>query len=179
MELKGSRTEENLRSAFSGESQAMSKYTYFADKARKDGYVQIAEIFEETAWNERQHAKIWYKILNGGDIMPTLDNLKDGVAGENYEWTDMYKRFAEEARQEGFNDIAFLFESVGNIEKQHEERYKKLVENVEGGLVFSKDEDVIWMCGVCGHIHIGKQAPKVCPVCKHPQAYFRMKKENY
>ncbi len=179
MELKGSKTEKNLMTAFSGESEANNKYTYYASKAKKDGYVQIAGIFEETAANEREHAKIWFKLLHGGAVPSTIDNLKDAAAGENYEWTDMYERFAKEAREEGFDKIAELFEGVGKIEKEHEERYRKLIENVEGGLVFSRDGDCIWQCANCGHIVIGKQAPDVCPVCNHPKAYFQIKAENY
>ena len=177
-DIKGSKTEANLLAAFSGESQARNKYTYYASKARKDGYVQIANIFEETANNEKEHAKMWFKLLNGG-IAATLSNLKDAAAGENYEWTDMYAGFAKTAREEGFDHIADLFEGVAKIEKEHEERYLKLVQNIEGGLVFSKDGDVIWQCSNCGHIVIGKQAPEVCPVCAHPQAYFQVKAENY
>ena len=176
-DIKGSKTEANLLAAFSGESQARNKYTYYASKARKDGYVQIANIFEETANNEKEHAKMWFKLLNGG-IGDTLSNLKDAAAGENYEWTDMYAGFAKTAREEGFDHIADLFEGVAKIEKEHEERYLKLVQNIEGGLVFSKDGDVIWQCSNCGHIVIGKQAPEVCPVCAHPQAYFQVKAEN-
>lgn len=179
MELKESKTYENLLTAFAGESQARNKYTYFASKARKDGYEQIAEIFEETANNEKEHAKIWFKELNGGDIPSTEENLLKAAEGENYEWTDMYDSFAKTAKEEGFDRIAYLFESVGAIEKEHEERYKKLLENVKGDLVFSKDGDRIWQCRNCGHIVIGKNAPKVCPVCNHPQAYFEIKKENY
>ena len=177
-DIKGSKTEANLLAAFSGESQARNKYTYYASKARKDGYVQIANIFEETANNEKEHAKMWFKLLNGG-IGDTLSNLKVAAAGENYEWTDMYAGFAKTAREEGFDHIADLFEGVAKIEKEHEERYLKLVQNIEGGLVFSKDGDVIWQCSNCGHIVIGKQAPEVCPVCAHPQAYFQVKAENY
>ena len=177
-ELKGSKTEANLMTAFAGESQARNKYTYFASKAKKDGYVQIAAIFEETANNEKEHAKMWYKLLNGG-IGTTAENLKDAADGENYEWTDMYATFAKEAREEGFDHIANLFESVAAVEKEHEERYRKLLANVEGGLVFSKDGDVIWQCANCGHICIGKKAPEVCPVCAHPQAHFQVKAENY
>lgn len=178
MDLKGSRTEANLMAAFAGESQARNKYTYYASKARKDGYVQIAEIFEETAGNEKEHAKIWFKLLHDG--MPdTVENLKDGIAGEHYEWTDMYAEFAKVAKEEGFDRIAYLFEQVGKIEKEHEERYKKLLENVEGDLVFSKDGDAIWQCSNCGYIHIGKKAPEVCPVCDHPKSYFQLKAENY
>lgn len=178
-ELKGTKTEANLQAAFAGESEARNKYTYFASKAKKDGYVQIAAIFEETANNEKEHAKIWYKLLNGGSVSGTMDNLKAAAGGENYEWTEMYPTFAKEAREEGFDEIADLFEAVAAIEKEHEERYKKLLANIEGGLVFSKDGDVIWQCANCGHICIGKQAPEVCPVCAHPQSYFQVKAENY
>ena len=177
MELKGSKTEQNLRTAFAGESQARNKYTYFASKAKKDGYVQISNLFLETAENEKEHAKIWFKLLGG--IGTTAENLLAAAEGENFEWTDMYARFAKEAREEGFEDIARLFEGVGAIEKEHEERYRKLLANVEGGLVFSKDGDMIWQCANCGHIVVGKQAPLVCPVCAHPQAYFQVKAENY
>ena len=177
MELKGSKTETNLMAAFAGESQARNKYTYYASKARKEGYVQIVNLFEETAANEKEHAKMWFKLIHG--IGTTEENLKDAAAGENYEWTDMYATFAKEAREEGFDHIAELFEGVAAIEKEHEERYLKLLENVEKGLVFSKDGDTIWKCGNCGHIHIGKEAPQVCPVCAHPQAYFEVKAENY
>ena len=179
MELKGSKTEKNLLAAFAGESQATNKYRYFASKAKKDGYVQIANIFEETANNEKEHAKMWYKLLKGGSIPSTMDNLKEAADGENYEWTDMYADFAREAREEGFDDIAASFELVAAVEKEHEERYRKLIANIEGGLVFSKDGDVIWQCTNCGHICIGKKAPEVCPVCDHPQAYFQVKPENY
>ncbi len=178
-ELKGTKTEANLKIAFAGESQATNKYTYYASKAKKDGYVQIAQIFEETAANEREHAKIWFKLLCGGAVPTTTENLKDAAAGENYEWTDMYSPFAKEAREEGFDEIATLFEGVAAIEKTHEERYRKLLANVEGGLVFSREGDMIWECGNCGHIHIGKQAPEVCPVCDHPKAYFKLRVENY
>ncbi len=176
-DLKGTKTEKNLWEAFAGESQARNKYTYFASKAKKDGYVQIAKIFEETAANEKEHAEIWFKLLNG--IGSTAENLKAAAEGENYEWTDMYAEMAKDAREEGFDHIAFLFEEVGKIEKEHEERYRKLLANVEGGLVFSRDGDMIWQCSNCGHIHVGKQAPEVCPVCVHPQAYFQIKAENY
>jgi len=179
MNLKGTKTEANLQAAFAGESQARNKYTYFASKAKKDGYVQIAAIFEETANNEKEHAKLWYKLLNGGSIGSTVENLKEAAGGENYEWTDMYDNFAKEARKEGFEEIARLFEGVAAIEKEHEERYRKLLENVEKELVFSKDGDVIWQCTNCGHICVGKKAPEVCPVCAHPQAYFQVKPENY
>lgn len=178
MELKGSKTETNLLAAFAGESEARNKYTYFASKAKKDGYVQIAKIFEETANNEKEHAKIWFKLLNGG-IGSTEENLKAAAAGENYEWTDMYATFAKEAREEGFDDIAHLFEQVAEIEKEHEARYLKLLANVENGLVFSKDGDTVWQCSNCGHVVIGKKAPEICPVCAHPQAYFEVKAENY
>ena len=177
MELKGSKTEANLMTAFAGESQARNKYTYFASKAKKEGYVQIANLFEETANNEKEHAKIWFKLLEG--IGSTEENLKAAAEGENYEWTDMYANFAKEAKEEGFDRIAYLFEAVGAIEKHHEERYLKLLENVKGGLVFSKDNDAIWQCINCGHIVIGKQAPEVCPVCAHPQAYFQIRATNY
>ncbi len=177
MELKGSKTEQNLRDAFAGESQARNKYTYFASKAKKDGYEQIASLFLETADNEKEHAKIWFKLLGG--IGTTAENLLAAAEGENFEWTDMYARFAKEAREEGFEEIAQLFEGVGAIEKEHEERYRKLLSNVQGGLVFSKDGDMIWQCRNCGHIVVGKQAPEVCPVCAHPQAYFQVKAENY
>ena len=179
MELKGSRTEANLMAAFAGESQARNKYTYYASKAKKDGYVQISKIFEETAKNEEEHAKIWFKLLHDGSVGPTDGNLEDAAAGENYEWTEMYATFAKEAREEGFDHIAFLFESVAKIEKEHEERYRQLLANLEGGLVFSRDEEKIWVCANCGHIHVGKDAPEVCPVCAHPQAYFHIKAENY
>ncbi len=178
-ELKGSKTEKNLWEAFAGESQARNKYTYFASKAKKDGYEQIAAIFQETADNEKEHAKIWYKLLHGGEIPTTAENLKTAAEGENYEWTDMYDRMAKEAKEEGFNEIAALFEMVAKIEKEHEERYKKLLENVEGDLVFSRDGDVIWKCRNCGHIVIGKKAPEICPVCKHPKSFFEIKAENY
>lgn len=177
-DLKGTKTEANLMAAFAGESQARNKYTYFASKAKKDGYVQIAKIFEETAENEKEHAKIWYKLLNDG-IGSTEENLKAAAEGENFEWTDMYEKFAKEAREEGFNEIADLFEGVAAIEKEHEERYRKLLENIKGDLVFSKDGDVVWQCANCGHICVGKKAPEVCPVCNHPQSYFQVKAENY
>ena len=177
-DLKGTKTEANLQAAFAGESQARNKYTYFASKAKKDGYVQIAKIFEETAENEKEHAKIWYKLLNDG-IGSTVENLKAAAEGENFEWTDMYVQFAKEAREEGFNEIADLFEGVAAIEREHEERYRKLLSNIEGDLVFSKDGDVVWQCANCGHICVGKKAPEVCPVCNHPQSYFQVKAENY
>lgn len=175
--LKGTKTEANLWAAFAGESQARNKYSYFASKAKKDGFVQIASIFEETAKNEMEHAKIWFKLLEG--IGDTTDNLKAAADGENYEWTDMYATFAKEAKEEGFDKIAYLFEEVGKIEKEHEERYRKLLANIEDDLVFSKDGDVIWKCSNCGHIHIGKKAPEICPVCAHPKSYFEVKAENY
>ena len=179
MELKGSKTEQNLMTAFSGESQARNKYTYYASKANKDGYEQIAAIFEETANNEKEHAKMWFKELHGGEVPETLANLLDAAAGENYEWTDMYDGFAKEAKEEGFDRIARLFESVAKIEKEHEERYRKLVENIKTDRVFKKEESVVWVCRNCGHVHVGKVAPKVCPVCNHPESYFEMKSENY
>ena len=177
MELKGSKTEKNLMAAFAGESQARNKYSYYASKARKDGYVQIANLFEETANNEKEHAKMWFKLFHG--IGSTEENLLDAAEGENYEWTDMYATFAKEAREEGFDHIAALFEGVAAIEKEHEERYRKLLANVEGKLVFSRDGDCVWQCSNCGHIVVGKEAPEVCPVCAHPQAYFQIKAENY
>ena len=179
MELKGSKTYENLMTAFAGESQARNKYTYYASKAKKDGYEQIAAIFEETANNEKEHAKMWFKELHDGEVPDTMTNLKDAAAGENYEWTDMYSEFAKVAREEGFTRIANLFEGVAKIEKEHEERYRKLIDNIDGELVFSRDGDTIWKCRNCGHIVIGKKAPKMCPVCSHPQSYFEIKAENY
>jgi rubrerythrin len=178
-ELKGTKTEKNLQEAFAGESQARNKYTYWASKAKKDGYVQIAAIFEETANNEKEHAKMWFKLLEGGAIKSTPENLAAAAGGENFEWTDMYARMAREAREEGFEEIAEKFEAVAAIEKEHEERYRKLLKNIEDKRVFSKDGDVIWQCSNCGHIVIGKQAPEECPVCNHPQAYFQVKAENY
>ncbi|WP_305119658.1 MULTISPECIES: rubrerythrin [unclassified Ruminococcus] len=177
MELKGSKTEANLMTAFAGESQARNKYTYFASKAKQDGYVQIAQLFEETANNEKEHAKIWFNLLNG--IGSTPENLQAAAEGENYEWTDMYKTFAEQAREEGFDHIAYLFESVGKIEKEHEERYRALLANVKNGEVFKKGSIVVWECSNCGHIVIGEQAPQMCPVCSYPQAYFKIKAKNY
>ncbi|MDO4567852.1 MAG: rubrerythrin family protein [Clostridia bacterium] len=179
MELKGTKTEQNLRDAFAGESQARNKYTFYASTAKKEGYEQIASIFEETASNEREHAKLWFKLLHGGKIPDTLTNLADAAAGENYEWTDMYATFAEEARQEGFTNIAYLFEAVGKVEKEHEERYNKLIANIEAGKVFHSEQNEVWVCRNCGHIHVGTDAPKVCPVCAHPQAYFEIKSNNY
>ena len=178
-ELKGTRTEANLMEAFAGESMARNKYTYFASKAKKDGYVQIAAIFEETAANEKEHAKIWYKYLHGGAVPATVENLADAAAGENAEWTAMYARMAREAREEGFDEIAERFEQVAAIEKHHEERYRKLLKNINDKKVFSKDGDAIWQCSNCGHIVVGKEAPEICPVCAHPQAYFQVLAENY
>ena len=179
MKLEGSKTQANLAAAFAGESQAHTKYLYYASKARKDGYVQIGDLFEETAKNEKEHAKIWFKLLHNGEVPGTQDNLKDGAAGENYEWTDMYASFAEDARAEGFPRIAALFEMVGKIEKEHEARYLALLKNVEEGLVFSRDGDMIWQCSNCGHIVVGKKAPEICPVCAHPKAYFQLLAKNY
>ena len=179
MELKGSKTEQNLMTAFAGESQARNKYTFFASQAKKDGYEQIAAIFQETADNEKEHAKLWFKLLNGGTIGSTEENLKAAAAGENYEWTDMYAEFAKTAKEEGFTRIAYLFEEVGKIEKEHEERYLKLLENVKEGKVFEAGEVKIWKCRNCGHIVIGTSAPEVCPVCNHPKAFFEIKAENY
>lgn len=179
MELKGSKTEENLRKAFAGESEARNKYTYFASKARKDGYEQIAAIFEETAANEKEHAKLWFKALNGGEVPSTLDNLNAAADGEAYEWTDMYDEFAKTAKEEGLNELAFLFESVGKIEREHEARFRKLIKNIEEGLVFSSDGDTIWICRNCGHVVVGPKAPEICPVCKHKGSYFERKANNY
>ncbi len=178
-ELKGSKTEENLKMAFAGESQACVKYSFYAKQAKKDGYEQIAAIFSETSSNEHAHAKIWFKYLHDGDIPATPENLKDAAAGEEYEWEDMYKEFAAVAKEEGFTEIAKKFEMVGEIERTHMERYRKLLENIEEGIVFSRDGDRMWMCRECGRIHVGKSAPKVCPVCGHPQAYFELRPENY
>ena len=177
--LKGTKTEENLKKAFAGESQARNKYTYYASKAKKDGYEQIAAIFEETAGNEKEHAKLWFKHLHNGEVPTTVDNLKDAADGENYEWTDMYETFAKEAEEEGFEELAIKFRQVGEIEKHHEERYRKLLKNIDDQVVFSKDDEKIWICRNCGHIVIGKYAPEVCPVCNHPQSYFEVKAENY
>ena len=177
--LAGTRTEKNLQDAFAGESQARNKYSYFASKARKDGYNQIADIFEETANNEKEHAKMWFKYLHGGQVPSTPENLSAAAAGENFEWTDMYARMAREAREEGFTEIAQKFEMVGAIERHHEERYRKLLKNVNERKVFSKDGDVIWQCANCGHIVVGKYAPEVCPVCDHPQSYFQVEATNY
>ena len=179
MELKGSKTEANLMAAFAGESQARNKYTYYASKAKKDGYEQIAAIFEETANNEKEHAKMWFKELHGGEVPTTTENLKDAADGENYEWTDMYETFAKEAEEEGFTELAAKFRMVAAIEKHHEERYRKLLKNIDDEVVFSRDDDKIWVCRNCGHIVIGKKAPGVCPVCNHPQSFFEIKAENY
>ena len=178
-ELKGTKTEANLMAAFAGESQARNKYSYYAEKAKKDGYVQIGELFEETASNEKAHAKIWFKLLHGDRMPETAANLKDAAYGENYEWEQMYPEFAKTAKEEGFDRIAALFEMVAEIEKKHEERFKRLLKNIEEGEVFSKDGDTVWICANCGHIHIGKSAPQVCPVCAHPQSYFEVRAENY
>ena len=178
-DLKGTKTEQNLMEAFAGESQARNKYTYFASKAKKEGYEQIGAFFEETAGNEKEHAKIWFKLLCGGEVPSTAENLKAAAAGENSEWTDMYKRMAAEAREEGFTDIAFLFEHVGAIEKEHEERYLKLLKNIEDGTAFAKKEKTIWICRNCGHIADSVDAPQKCPVCAHPQAYFELRVINY
>ena len=179
MELKESKTYENLKTAFAGECQARTKYTYFASKAKKEGYEQIASIFMETAENEKEHAKIWFKLLNDGDIPDTKTNLLNAADGEAYEWTDMYDEFAKVAEKEGFTKIANLFKQVGEIEKHHEERYRKLLKNIEDELVFSSEGDTIWICRNCGHIVVGKKAPMVCPVCNHPQSFFERKAENY
>ncbi len=178
-ELKGTKTEKNLQEAFAGESQARNKYSYWASKAKKDGFQQIAAIFEETAANEKEHAKMWFKLLEGGSIKSTTENLKAAADGENFEWTDMYERMAKEAEEEGFNEIADKFRAVAAIEKAHEERYRKLLSNIEEGLVFSREGDRIWQCRNCGHIVIGQNAPEICPVCDHPQSYFELKAENY
>lgn len=179
MELKGSKTEKNLMEAFAGESQARNKYTYYASKAKKEGYNIIADKFEQTANNEKEHAKIWFKLLHGGEVPSTIENLKDAAAGENYEWTDMYAGFAKTAREEGFEGIAAKFEMVAAIEKHHEERYRKLLKNIEDKIVFSRDGDAVWQCANCGHIVVGKVAPEVCPVCAHPKSYFQLLAENY
>ena len=178
MDLKKSKTYENLIKAFAGESQARNKYTYFASKAKKEGYEQIAALFEETANNEKEHAKMWYKELNGG-ISSTVDNLKDAADGENYEWTDMYEEFARTAEEEGFNDLAIKFRQVGEIEKHHEERFRKLLSNINDEIVFSRDDEKIWICRNCGHVVVGKKSPDLCPVCGHPQSYFEIKAENF
>ena len=178
-DLKGTKTEKNLQEAFAGESQARNKYTYFASKAKKDGYEQIAAFFEETANNEKEHAKLWFKYLNGGEVPATTDNLKAAADGENFEWTEMYARMAKEAREEGFDEIAIKFEGVAKIEKHHEERYRALLDKVENKKVFEASEDKIWICRNCGHIHVGKNAPLKCPVCNHPQSYFEVSNETY
>ncbi len=178
-ELKGTKTERNLMEAFAGESQARNKYSYYASKARRDGYEQIAAIFEETANNEKEHAKLWFKLLHGGDIADTMTNLRDAAEGENYEWTDMYDRMAAEAEEEGFPEIARKFRAVAAIERHHEERYRRLLQNIEEGIVFSRDGDRVWICRNCGHIIIGKKAPEVCPVCLHPKSFFELRAENY
>ena len=177
--LKGTKTEQNLKDAFAGESQAHTKYLYYASKAKKDGYEQIAELFTETALNEKEHAKLWFKFLHEGDIPTTTTNLADAAAGENYEWTDMYEQMAKQAIAGGFPELAVKFRSVGAIEKRHEERYRKLLNNIEEGIVFSKDGDRVWQCRNCGHIHIGKTAPEVCPVCNHPKSFFQVAAENF
>ena len=177
--LKGTKTEANLKAAFAGESEARNKYTYYASKAKKDGYEQIAAIFEETANNEKEHAKLWFKYLHNGDVPTTTENLKDAADGEYYEWTDMYEEFAKVAEEEGFKELAIKFRQVGAIEKHHEERYRKLLKNIDDEVVFSKDEDKIWICRNCGHIVFGKKAPLVCPVCNHPQSFFEVKADNY
>ena len=179
MDIKGTKTEQNLKTAFAGESQAHTKYLYYASKAKKDGYVQIGKLFEETAANEKEHAKIWFKLLHGGDMPNTEVNLADAADGENYEWTDMYAEFAKVAREEGLEEIAFLFDKVGAIEKIHEERYRKLLANIKEGIVFSREGDAVWECSNCGHIIIGPKAPELCPVCKHPKSYFMIKATNY
>ena len=179
MNLKGTKTEANLAAAFAGESQARNKYSYYASKAKKEGYEQIAALFTETAENEKEHAKLWFKLLHDGAVPDTLTNLADAADGENYEWTDMYATFAREAREEGFDQIAYLFAAVGEIEKEHEARYRRLLANIQEGIVFSRDGDTIWKCRNCGHIVIGKKAPDVCPVCAHPQAFFEIKAENF
>lgn len=179
MELKGSKTEQNLMTAFAGESQARVKYSYYSSKAREDGFQQIGDIFEETSHNEREHAKLWFKLLHGGDIPATEVNLKDAAAGEHYEWTDMYAGFAKTAKEEGFAKIAYLFEEVAKIEKEHEERYLKLLDNVKEQKVFKREQKVVWQCANCGHIHFGEMVPEVCPVCEHPKAYFQIREMNY
>lgn len=179
MNLKGSKTAANLLTAFAGESQARNKYTYYASVARKEGYQQIADIFEITANNEKEHAKLWFKYLHDGKIPSTEENLKDAAAGENYEWTEMYKEFAETAKEEGFDEISKIMELIAKIEKEHEDRFRTLIQNLAENKVFERDKQVIWVCRNCGHIHIGSKAPEVCPACSHPQAYFEIKAENY
>ena len=178
-ELKGSKTEQNLIQAFAGESQARNKYTYYASQAKKDGFVQVSKIFEETANNEKEHAKIWFKLLHGGKVPSTIENLEDAANGENYEWTEMYATFAKEAKEEGFNEIANLFELVAKIEKHHEDRYRKLLANIKNNEVFKKDKSVVWECSNCGHTFVGENAPEICPFFNHPQSYFFIKAENY
>ncbi len=179
MNLKGTKTERNLQEAFAGESMARNKYTYYASKAKKDGYVQISNIFQKTADNEKEHAKLWFKYLHGGNVPSTIENLKDAAAGENFEWTDMYARMAKEAREEGFDEIANVMDGVAAIEKAHEKRYAALLNNIEDGSVFAKEEETVWECLNCGHLHTGKSAPGACPVCKHKQAFFEVQEENY
>ena len=178
-DLKGTKTEANLMTAFAGESQARNKYTYYASKAKKEGYEQVAAIFEETAGNEKEHAKMWFKLLCGGEVPDTITNLTDAANGENYEWTDMYETFSEEAKSEGVDEIARLFKAVGAIEKEHEARYRTLLDNIKNDRVFNKEESTVWVCRNCGHVHVGKSAPKVCPTCNHPQSYFEIKSNNY
>lgn len=177
--LEGTRTHANLMAAYSGESQATNKYQYYASKAKKDGFNQIADFFDETSHNEREHAKIWFKLLHGGDVPDTSANLADAAAGENYEWTEMYPKFAQEAKEEGFDKIAYLFEAVAQIEKGHEQRYRKLLDNIKQGMVFHRNEKQVWQCANCGHIHEGTSAPEMCPVCSHPKAYFEIHADNY
>ncbi len=179
MDFKTSKTYANLMTAFAGESQARNKYTYYASKAKKEGYEQIAALFTETADNEKEHAKLWFKWLHDGEVPGTIENLKDAAAGEHYEWEEMYKQFADEAKEEGYTELAALFNMVGKIEKEHEERYQKLLANIEEGIVFKRDGVAVWKCRNCGHIHVGPAAPQLCPTCKHPQAYFELKAENY
>lgn len=178
-DLKGTKTEKNLLEAFAGESQARNKYSFYASKARKDGYEQIAALFEETANNEKEHAKMWFKYLHGGAVPTTTENLLDAAQGENFEWTDMYERMAQEAEEEGFAEIAAKMRGVAAVERHHEERYRKLLKNIETGVVFTRDGDMVWICRNCGHLHIGNSAPEVCPVCNHPQAYFELQAKNY
>lgn len=178
-DIKGTKTEKNLQEAFAGESQARNKYTYYASKARKEGFEQIAAIFEETAQNEKEHAKLWFKYLHDGDVPDTMTNLRDAAEGENFEWTDMYERMAREAEEEGFKDIAARFRAVGAIERHHEERYRRLLANIEEGIVFSREGDTVWICRNCGHVVVGKKAPGVCPVCAHPQSFFEIEAKNY
>lgn len=178
-DLKGTKTEKNLMEAFAGESKAHTKYSYYAYKARKDGYEQIAAIFEETSHNEKEHAKLWFKLLHGGDMPDTMANLRDAADGENYEWTDMYERMAVDAEEEGFSAIAKRFRAVADIERLHEERYRRLLQNIEEGIVFSRDGDRVWVCRNCGHIVIGPKAPAACPVCAHPQSFFELRADNY